>query len=192
MQTVIKGKNIDVSESLRQHVDNKCSKLARYLDNILVVEVELSAEKTKSAKTRQVAQVTVDVSGTLLRAEVRADDMFAAVDKVMDKIRRQIKSYKDRAYFRAKTAAGRSRPPKQTAVPEEADTSEEGEISQIGGRIVRAKHFIVKPMSAEEAIDQMELLGHDFFLFAEGATDKISVVYRRRDGTYGLLIPDLA
>ena len=118
MKTVIKGKNIELSDSLRHYVDKKVAKLARYLDNILGVDVELATEKTRSAKTRQVVQVTVDVSGTLLRAEVRADDMFAAVDAVMDKIRRQIKSYKDRLYFREKTGAGRAQAVRR---PQEAE-----------------------------------------------------------------------
>lgn len=190
MQTVIKGRNIEVSESLRRHVEAKCAKLPRYLDNILAIEVELSAEKTKSAKTRQVVQMTVDVNGTLLRAEVHADDMFAAVDSAMDKIRRQIKSYKDRLYSRSRTAANRA-PVAPPPVPtDETETAEDAELTDVGGRIVRVKHFAIKPMTAEEAVDQMEFLGHDFFLFMDGAAGRINVVYRRRDGAYGMLIPD--
>jgi putative sigma-54 modulation protein len=192
MQVVIKGRNLEVSDSLRAYVEKRTGKLARFLDNILAVTVELSTEKTKSANTRQVAQVTVDVSGTLLRAEVRAQDTFAAVDAVMDKTRRQIKAYKDRLVSRDKVTSGRIQPTRPTIRAAEAEAPEEPEVSEIGGRIVRSKHFLVKPMSAEEAIDQMELLGHDFFIFADGSTGVTTVAYRRRDGTYGLLVPEIA
>lgn len=192
MQTVIKGRNIEVSESLRRYVESKCAKLPRYLDNILVIEVELSSEKTRSAETRQVVQMTVDVSGTLLRAEVHSDNMFAAVDTALDKIRRQIKSYKDRLYNRSKTAASRATSTRAPQVADDTENAEEAELADVGGRVVRVKHFAVKPMTAEEAIDQMEYLGHDFFVFLEGAGGDLNVVYRRRDGAYGVLIPDNA
>jgi putative sigma-54 modulation protein len=207
MQIVIKGRNLEISDSLRAYVEKRTTKLGRFLDNILAVTVELSTEKTRSAQTRQVAQVTVDVSGTLLRAEVRAQDTFAAVDAVMDKTRRQIKTYKDRLVSRGKVTTGRAQPtrpsirtaevgaPSGKAEPEEADEAEEaGETEVAGGegRIVRSKHFSVKPMSAEEAIDQMILLGHDFFIFLDESTGATSVAYKRRDGNYGLLVPEIA
>jgi putative sigma-54 modulation protein len=161
----------------------------------LAVTVELSTEKTRAAQTRQVAQVTVDVSGTLLRAEVRAQDSFAAVDAVMDKTRRQIKAYKDRLASRDKLTTGRSQPTRPSIRAGEAETpeeTEETEVAEVQGRIVRSKHFSVKPMSPEEAIDQMVLLGHDFFIFSDDTTSAISVAYKRRDGNYGLLVPEIA
>lgn len=190
MQTVIKGKNIEVSTSLRRYVEAKCAKLPRYLDNITSVDVELSAESTRSARTRQVVQVTLNANGTLLRAEVRADDMFSAVDSVMDKIRRQVRSYKDRLYNRSKIAANRAKPAESPS-PEEAAPSEEPEETSSAERIVKVKHFQLKPLAPEEAVDQMELLGHDFFMFTDRSSELVNVVYRRRDGTYGLLIPEL-
>lgn len=192
MQTVIKGRNLEISDSLRAYVEKRTSKLGRFLDNILAITVELSTEKTRSAQTRQVAQVTVDVSGTLLRAEVRAQDMFAAVDAVMDKTRRQIKTYKDRLVSRDKLTTGRAQPTRPSIRAGEAEAAEEAEVSEAGGRIVRSKRFTMKPMSPEEAIDQMELLGHDFFIFADAANGATNVAYRRRDGTYGLLVPEMA
>jgi putative sigma-54 modulation protein len=195
MQIIVKGRNLEISDSLRTYVEKRTAKLGRFLDNILAVTVELSTEKTRSAQTRQVAQVTVDVSGTLLRAEVRAQDTFAAVDAVMDKTRRQIKTYKDRLVSRGKTTTGRAEPtrPSIRAGEREApDSTEEIEAAEVQGRIVRSKHFSVKPMSAEEAIDQMILLGHDFFIFSDETTGATSVAYRRRDGNYGLLVPELA
>ncbi len=191
MQIIIKGRNLEISDSLRAYVEKWTNKLGRFLDNILAVTVELSTEKTRSAQTRQVAQVTVDVSGTLLRAEVRAQDMFAAVDAVMDKTRRQIKTYKDRLVSRDKLTTGRAQPTRSSIRAGEVAAPEETEVSEVGGRIVRSKHFSVKPMSAEEAIDQMELLDHDFFIFSDSTTGATSVAYRRRDGTYGLLVPEI-
>ncbi len=191
MQIIIKGRNLEISDSLRAYVEKRTNKLGRFLDNILAVTVELSTQKTRSAQTRQVAQVTVDVSGTLLRAEVRAQDTFAVVDAVMDKTRRQIKTYKDRLVSREKLTTGRAQPTRPSIRAGEVEAPEETEVSEVGGRIVRSKHFSVKPMSAEEAIDQMELLGHDFFVFLNTTTDRLGVVYRRRDGDYGLLDPQL-
>jgi putative sigma-54 modulation protein len=190
MHTVVKGKNIEVSSGLRRYVEARCAKLPRYLENISSVEVELSAESTRSARTRQVVQVTVNANGTLLRAEVRADDMFSAVDSVMDKIRRQVRSYKDRLYNRAKIAANRARPP-EASPAEELAATEEAEESGEAARIVKIKRFLLKPLAPEEAVDQMELLGHDFFMFTDRSSELVNVVYRRRDGTYGLLIPEL-
>ena len=190
MQTLIKGKNIEVSTSLRRYVEAKCGKLPRYVDNITSVDVELSAESTRSARTRQVVQVTVNANGTLLRAEVRADDMFAAVDSVMDKIRRQIRTYKDRLNNRSKIAAGRARAPVASPA-EESAAVDEAEDAGEDARIVKVKRFVLKPLAPEEAVDQMELLGHDFFMFTDRSSELVNVVYRRRDGSYGLLIPEL-
>jgi putative sigma-54 modulation protein len=190
MPLVIKGKNVEVNDQLRSYVTRRLGKLDRYLDNILSAQVELSAEKTRSAETRQVVQVTVDANGTILRGEEKAADMYAAVDAVTDKMERQIKRYKDRLYSRGKMAAGRSPAPPSLAeavMPEEAEVAEEEEEEE--GRLVRTKMIDLKPMSAEEAIEQMELLGHNFFVFLNTETSGINVVYKRLDGNYGLLVP---
>ncbi len=189
MPLVIKGKNVEVNDQLRSYVTKRLGKLDRYLDNILSTQVELSVEKTRSAETRQVVQVTVDANGTILRGEEKAADMYAAVDAVTDKMERQIKRYKERLYHRGKMAAGRSPalPTLAEAVtPAEAEVAEEEEEE---GRIVRTKMIDLKPMSAEEAIEQMELLGHNFFVFLNTENDGINVVYKRLDGNYGLLVP---
>jgi putative sigma-54 modulation protein len=191
MPLVIKGKNVEVNDQLRSYVTRRLGKLDRYLDNILSAQVELSAEKTRSTETRQVVQVTVDANGTILRGEEKAADMYAAVDAVTDKMERQIKRYKERLYHRGKMAAGRSPalPTLAEAVmPAEAEVAEEEE-EEIEGRLVRTKMIDLKPMSAEEAIEQMELLGHNFFVFLNTENDGINVVYKRLDGNYGLLVP---
>jgi len=174
----VKGKNIEVTDRLREYVEKKVGKLDRYLPTITEARMELSVEGTKSAKDRQVAQLTVRSKGTLLRAEERTADMFASIDAIVDKMYRQIVRYKGKRY-------GRGRGPGEVPPVEEFE-------EEPPRRIVRTKRFQVAPMDEEEAIEQMELLGHDFFVFFNVNTDGINVIYRRKDGDYGLLEPELA
>jgi len=175
---IIQGKNIEVTDRLREYVEKKVGKLDRYLPTITEARMELSVEGTKSAKDRQVAQLTVRSKGTLLRAEERTADMFASIDAIVDKMYRQIVRYKGKCY-------GRGRGPGEVPPVEEFE-------EEPPRRIVRTKRFQVAPMDEEEAIEQMELLGHDFFVFFNVNTDGINVIYRRKDGDYGLLEPELA
>lgn len=180
---VVKGKNIELSEAQRAYVEAKLGKLDRYLDNITKAEVELSREKTRTANDRHVVQVTLTVNGTILRAQEKAAEFKSAVDTVADVIQRQIEHYKGKYWFsRERGPSIRQVPTEEGPVPAE----EEG-VS----RIARVKRFPMKPMSPDEAVDQMELLGHDFFVFLDDATGQTKVVYRREDGTYGLLEPEL-
>lgn len=181
MQLIITGKNMEVSEPLKEYVEKKIGKLTRYLPTIDEVHVELSVEKTKSNLQRQVVQVTMRSNGTILRAEERSADMLAAVDSVRDKLQRQMERFKERPVRKRQRA-------RVEAIEEPAAMTEEEPSSQI----VRTKRFGVTPMTAEEAIEQMELLGHDFFIFYNPATASMNVVYRRQDGNYGLLQPELA
>jgi putative sigma-54 modulation protein len=179
MQLVIKGKNLEVTDWLRNYVEKKMGKLDRYLPTIDEVRIELSVQKTKSAKDRQVAQVTVRSNGAILRAEERTDDMFASIDAVLDKIYRQIARFKGKRIDRYR---GQAEP-----LPEEEEMLPEAEERSI----VRTKNFRISPMDEEEAIEQMELLGHDFFVFYNVANQNINVLYRRKDGNYGLLNPQM-
>ncbi len=177
MQLIIKGKNIEVSEYLRHYVEKKIGKLDRYLPTISEARVELSVESAKSAADRQVVQVTLKSRGTIIRAEERSDDIFASVDAVLDKLYRQIIRYKEKLYRRGKRR-GEMPPIEYEEEPPR--------------RIVRRKRFQMSPMSEEEAIEQMELLGHDFFVFYNADSGEINVLYRRRDGNYGIIEPELA
>jgi putative sigma-54 modulation protein len=179
MQLIITGKNMEVSEPLKQYVEKKLGKLTHYLPTIDEVHVELSVEKVKSNLQRQVVQVTMRSNGTILRAEERSADMLAAVDSVRDKLQRQMERFKRRPVRMRKRA--RAVAAEEPAPPEEEPSS----------RIVRSKRFSVTPMDAEEAIEQMELLGHDFFIFYNPTTASMNVVYRRKDGNYGVLQPEL-
>jgi putative sigma-54 modulation protein len=179
MQLLITGKNVEVTDWLRAYIEKKIGKLDRYLPTIIEARVELLVQETKSAKDRQRVQVTIRDNGTLLRAEEKSADMFASIDAVLDKMYRQIARYKERRQDRR--TAGEA-PPLQVPSGEE-----EGRMPEI----VRVKRFRISPMSPEEAVEQMELLGHDFYVFQNPASDRWSVLYRRRDGNYGILEPEV-
>jgi putative sigma-54 modulation protein len=153
--------------------------------------MELSQEETRSAQHRMIAQLTVRSRGRILRAEERDQDLFAAIDLVAEKMQRQITRFKDRLYSR-----GQVRGAETVRVPEVSEAAEPvAEVELVAepvGSIVRTKTFPVTPMNPEEAIEQMELLGHDFFVFYNSDVDGINVLYRRRTGDYGLLQPELA
>ncbi len=177
MQLIVQGKNVEVTDWLRTYVEKKFGKLDRHLPGIYDAHVELSLQKTKSAGDRHVVQVTLRSNGTILRGEERSDDMQTAIDAVLDKMVRQIARYK------GKRARGRSR--SAAADTQSAEEMAEEETSHI----VRTKRFPVTPMTPDEAIEQMELLGHDFFVFLNGESAELNVLYRRQDGNYGILEP---
>ena len=189
MNMVVRGRNINITPRLEEYVDKKVGKLDRYLPTIDEARMELAVEETRSAQHSQIAQLTVRSRGRILRAEERDQDIFAAIDAVAEKMQRQISRYKDRLYEhgaprRARTESVRT--PELELLPE-AEFEEEPL-----GAIVRTKKFPVTPMDAEEALDQMELLGHDFFVFFNSEVNGINVLYRRKTGDYGLLQPELA
>jgi putative sigma-54 modulation protein len=179
MELMIKGKNVEVTNRLHDYVEKKIGKLDRYLPTISEAWVELTTEETKAAGDRHVCQVTVRSNGTILRAEERSDDIFTAIDTVLDKMYRQIARYKGKRQSRWRGAA------EPEPLPIEEDVEEE--VS----RIVRVKRFPMTPMGPEEAVEQMELLGHDFFVFFNAEEGRINVLYRRKTGDYGLLQPEL-
>jgi len=179
MELQITGKNIEVSPAIRSYVELKLGKLSRHLPNIIESKVEIAEEKTKSPQQHFVVQVTVNSSGTLLRGEERGEDLFTAIDKVVAIMNRQIEHYKGKLYKKGRgssLARGELRQ-EIKAAPRK--------------KVIKVKRFAIKPMSVDEAIDQMELLGHDFFLFFNADTEKLNLLYRRKDGNYGLIEPEL-
>ena len=187
MELVIKGKNLEVSEAVRKYVQGKIGKLSRHIPNISEGKVELTYEDAKAQGQRYGVQATLNCGGTLLRGEERAADFYTAVDAVADVLDRQIERYKGRVY-----RSGRKALSSKAASSEAEVATAEEEEEEFGGKVVRIKRFLVKPMSEEEALEQMELLGHDFFIFYNTATDNYSVVYRRKGGDYGIIHPELA
>ncbi|HNT24838.1 MAG TPA: ribosome-associated translation inhibitor RaiA [Anaerolineales bacterium] len=179
LQVQVYGRNMEVTDRIEAHVQKKTSKLDRYLNGIEEVRVDLAYVKSaRSAADRQVAQITIHGKGFLLRSEERADDIYAALDTAVDKIQRQMERYKgkrQRGRGDGKSAA--------EVVPPVAEVEE-----AVGPEIVRRKKFALAPMDEAEAMEQMSLLSHeDFFIFYNSATNAVNVLYRRRDGSYGLI-----
>lgn len=177
MDLIIKGKNLEITDWLHEYVEKKVRRLDRYLPGVEEARVELTMENTRSAKDRYRAQLTLRRRGVILRTEERSADIFTSVDAALDKMQRKIDRYKGKRWER-----------KGVREPEPMETSEEESLP----RIVRIKRFLTTPMLPEEAAEQMELLGHDFFVFFNAENDEINVLYRRKDGNYGLLQPELA
>jgi putative sigma-54 modulation protein len=182
VQVRINAHDMELSDRLRDTVTKKVSKLDRYLDILQEATVDLSYnESARDANDRQVAQLTIRGKGVLLRAEERTDDIYASVDAVMDKISKQIRRYKGRRWNRR--GDGRS-----VADLAMENMQQEEELTEAETRIVRRKRFMLTPMDVQEAIEQMDLLGHeDFFVYLDAETNNTHVLYRRRDGTLGLI-----
>ncbi|HLE50658.1 MAG TPA: ribosome-associated translation inhibitor RaiA [Anaerolineales bacterium] len=184
LQIEITGRNMEVTDRLNEYVTKKASKLDRYLNEIDEARVDLAYVKSaRSASDRQVAQITVRGKGFILRSEERADDIFSALDTALEKMQRRIERYK------GKRNRGRGDGKSAAEVIPLIDAEKEEVAKPI---IARRKHFLVTPMDEAEAIEQMSLLGHDnFFVFYNASTNAINVLYRRRDGTYGLIEPEM-
>lgn len=174
MNYTVSGKNIEITGGLREAVIDKLSKLERYFTPDTEVNVTLSVEKD-----RQRIEVTIPIKGTIIRAEQVSSDMYASIDLVEAVLERQLRRYKNKIVDQKQSAMALS----QVFLDEE--TNDEEEI-----KIVRSKRFAMKPMDIEEACVQMELLGHDFFVFRNAETDEVNVVYKRKGNTYGLIEPE--
>ncbi|HXX59500.1 MAG TPA: ribosome-associated translation inhibitor RaiA [Dehalococcoidales bacterium] len=180
MELKITGHNVEILPTVRTYLEKKLNKLNRHLPNLDIVKVDLTEQPTKSREQRFISQITLDVMGTLLRAEERAETLTAAIDLSVPALDRQIEKFKGKGYRKSK--AGIANRAKNNAEPV-AETAEEP-------RVVRKKHFPVMQMSVEDAVNQMELLGHDFFLFRNPGTKDINLVYRRKDGNYSVIEPE--
>ncbi len=185
LEVEIYGRNMEVTERIEDYVTTKVSKLDRYLQDIDEARVDVAYVKSaRSAADRQVAQITVRGKGFILRSEERADDIFSAFDTALEKMQRRIERYKgkrNRGRGDGRSAA--------EVVPEEIYEEESNELGPV---IARRKRFFLVPMSEFEALEQMDLLGHElFFVFYNANTNAVNVLYKRRDGTYGLIEPEV-
>jgi ribosome hibernation promoting factor len=182
----IQARNMEVTDRINDYIAKKASKLDRFLPAIEETRVELSYEKSaRSASDRHIAQITVRGKNLLLRSEERADDIFAAFDTALDKMQRQIDRYKGKKY----RGRGDGRSAAEVVPMPEAEMEFESDDEIV---VVRRKKFALIPMNEEEAIEQMKLLGHEnFFIFFDADANRVKVLYRRRDGTYGLIEPEV-
>jgi putative sigma-54 modulation protein len=180
MDMQITGKNLDISVAANNYIKRKLAKVNRYLKKIEAFEVVASEEKTRSPDQRFIMQVTVQNRGTILRGEERGADLYTAIDKVAEVMNRQVEHYKGKLPSSRRRGTRSIRTPASEIPPSEVEA---------GPRIVKTKRFDVKPMDIDEAIDQMVLLAHDFFLFYNTDNNKINLIYKRKDGNYGLIEP---
>jgi putative sigma-54 modulation protein len=177
MQLEVKGRNVEISDSIRSYAETKLRKLERQLSDPTVVELELTVERNPSIAENQVAEATVWTKGPVLRAREASGDMKASIDQLAEKLARQVKRYRE------KRRGGRTRAEQPDVAPAALDGAEP--------LIVKSKQFPVKPMSPDEAVLQLELIGHDFFVFQNAESGDVNVVYRRRDSSFGLIEPQL-
>ena len=185
MELAINTRNMKLTSRLQSYVENKTERLDRYMPNLAEVRVDLAEYKTRSVNDRQVAQITIrDTRGNILRAEERGNDLFVAVDSVVDKLYRQIKRFRGKRIDRRK---GGGEPIDAMLEPVPVEDRDD----EAGAEVVRRKQFTMRPMSVDEAVEQMELLDHDFFVFVNAdEKEAVNVLYKRRDGDYGLLEPE--
>jgi putative sigma-54 modulation protein len=187
VQLQVKGRNTSVTDALFDHAEQKLEKLARIMppwDEAMIVELELSVEKNPKIERPQIAEVTVRTKGPVLRVRESAEDMYTAIDQAARKLERQARRYRERR----KSHGGRV-PLDEVAPAPPRPVAEQRTGEEPQPRLMRRKTFDMKPMTAEEAALNMEMLGHEFYVFrSEGG--EVNVVYRRRDGNYGLIVPE--
>ena len=179
MQFNVRGRNLEVSDAIRSYAERKLSKLERQLKDPRI-ELELTVERNPSVAANHVAEATIWTRGPVLRAREASSDMRASIDQLVDKLERQVTRYRNQGRSRRRRAA-RSNGPAPEGMPVMNEDVEP--------TIVKTKNFGVGPMSPDEAVLQLELIGHDFFVFRNTASGEVNVVYRRRDGQYGLIEP---
>jgi len=187
MNLQVKGRNIAVTEALRSYAEEKLVKLGKNLNSASTMELELFCEKNPSIADNQVAEVTIFTKGPVLRAKGASSDMYASIDLVADKLSRQVKKFRSKLVSHNAHVRG-SLPPEPTEAELAMAMAEEEESGE-GPEIVKTKQFGIKPMAPEEAALQMEMIGHDFFVFRNADSNDTNVLYRRRDGNYGLIEP---
>lgn len=178
MKVIVSGRNVVVTDALRNSVESKITKLERYFNKDAEAQATLSVEKQ-----RQIIEVTIPINGSILRAEESTDDMYTSIDKVVDKLTRQLRKHK--------TKLENNRVNKFETIRFENIPSNKEDDDSFEPRIVKTKRFAIKPMSSEEAVLQMELIGHNFFVYTNADTDEVNVVYKRKDGHYGLIEPEI-
>lgn len=173
MQITVRGRNVDISNSLRDYVEKKVGRLERQFDSAIAATATLSVERD-----RHTVEVTMPLGGLVLRGEETTGDMYSAVDLVVDKLERQIDKYKTRVSRRLRSG-------EEKLIAEQVESGGDRDP-----RVVRTKRFNLKPMTLDEAVLQLGLIGHDFFIFTNAESERINVLYRRKDGNYGLIEPE--
>ena len=182
MRLQVKGRNVDVTDNLFDYAERKLGKLARHLSDGARCELELAEETNPSIEERQVAEATVWTKGPILRARESTSDMYASIDQVTEKLERQVIRYRER---RSRRHTGQRLAAQAAPAPDNGGPTSQEDLPVI----VKTKQFAVNSMTPEDAREQLELIGHDFFVFVNAQSDEVNVIYKRRDGNYGLIEP---
>lgn len=182
MRTIVRGKNVEVPERVREYAERKMGRLERFLDDRTDAVVELSNEAHRSAADAHIADVTLVIDGTALKSKATGASYQAAIDQVVDKVERQAKDHREKP-------RARSRPEEEKVLLRRiADGTADGSRER---QIVKTKRFAIEPMFEEDAVAAMEELGHDFYVFVNAETERVAVLYRRKDGDYGVIEPQV-
>ena len=180
MELLIAGTNMEITPEVRNYIERKLGKLKRHLNNIMDCKVEIAEEKTKSPQQHYLVRATVDSSGAVFHGEERGKDLFSAIDRVAATLTRQLEHHKGKRYEKGRGVSfARGKLSGEAIAPANER------------KLVKTKGFPIKPMTLDESIEQMEYLGHDFFLFLDADADALKLLYRRNDGNYGLIEPEL-
>ncbi len=181
MQILISGKNIQLSDSLKEYVEEKIGKIKKYFDSILEVDVTLSVTKSSVPEKSKCAEVILFSNGITMHAKESHSDMYAAIDLVSDKIERQVKKHKEKIQTRTKKVNMKYEAMHSLLAVDESDAP----------RIIRSSKFGMKPMYLEEAAEQLKILEQEFFVFSNAKTEEVNVIYKRKDGNFGLIEPEV-
>lgn len=180
----VKGKNLTVTPALEAHVVEKMRCLDKYLDRLSNIEVELECEQTRDAAHHNHVEATARVAGRTIRVTTSHSDMYAAIDEVVDKLYRQLNRQKERM-----KSHHAPKPMEALAIAQDGPGSMEPESDELTGTIVRVKRFDMKPEFEDDAVENLEDLGHNFYVFLNAQSEQVNVLYKRRDGSYGLIQP---
>jgi putative sigma-54 modulation protein len=187
MKLVIHGKNIEITDAIREYVHQKIEKAVSHFQNITnEVDVHLSVARNPRISTKQAAEVTIYANGSVIRAEESSENLYASIDLVADKIARQLRKYKERRQDQKTQPI----PTNEAIVPEPVATDLIGDRTpELPGEVVRTKYFSMPPMTLAEAQEQLQMVGHDFYMFRNSETGEINVIYERNHGGYGVIQP---
>ena len=189
MRTIVKGKNYEVPDRVREYAQRKLGRLERLLDDRTDASVELSVEQHRSLRDSHIVDVTLVIDGQTLRSSAAAPTHQAGIDAVIDRIERRAVTFRETSRVRksSETVRGAGAEPELDARSRRADEADSGD--EAGSRVVKVKRFAIEPMFEEDAVARMEELGHAFFVFVNAENERVSILYRRREGDFGLIEP---
>lgn len=195
MQFVVKGKNLQLTEALKEYAEKKLATIKKYFDHIIEVDVTLSVKDSKDISRSRVCEVTVWAKsvGTPIHGRSASEDLYASIDIVAEKIERQVKKYKEKLTNKRKNLKGSDRQATHSVLSfgEMVDVEKQlDEPTEVKPKIVRSGTFPMRPMHSDEAAEQLEVFNQEFFVFSNAETNKVNVIYRRNDGNFGLIEPE--